>query len=191
MFEKQRLSDNNLSQYIGNKTKIPKLVPRVPCLLQKDYGDLNDCTLTSITAIIKFYNPTLNVQNIYDSVYSIAKMYGYTGSYGTPTITMGTIYNKVLKQFDLNKKAQCYIGKNVGYNFVKIQNEINSGRPILLNLWKDGRNYYKNHSVLIIGYIADGNRKFLAVYDNWNPGISYIDYTKLCVVSNIFTLRDI
>jgi hypothetical protein len=69
----------------------------VPCLLQKDYGDLNDCTLTSITAIIKFYNPTLNVQNIYDSVYSIAKMYGYTGSYGTPTITMGTIYNKVLK----------------------------------------------------------------------------------------------
>lgn len=190
MFEKQRLSDKNLDQYVGFKTGYPKLVSKIPCLLQNDYGKDNDCTLTSITAIVKYYNPTKDVELIYNRVEAIAKTRGYTGWYGTPNLTITSIYNKALSDFNLNKKAQGFYGKGIGYSFNKIQNEVNQNHPILLNLWKDGRNYYKNHSVLIVGYLIAGDKKFLAIYDNWDYGVSYIDYDKLSIVSSIQILKD-
>lgn len=61
---------------------------------------------------------------------------------------------------------------------------------MLLNLWNDGRNYYKNHSVLIIGYkITENNDFILTIYDNWYKHNSYIDYNKLSIISSIITIN--
>lgn len=192
MFEKQRLSNQNLDEYAGFYiSKKLKTISQVPCLLQNDYGEENDCTLTSLTAIVKYYQPAQEIATIYTTIESTAQVYGfYRGSYGTCGLLIGLVYNKVLKKFKINKKAQGHLLKDIGYNFAQIQNEINQNHPVLLNLWKDGREYYKNHSVLVIGYIADKDRKFLAIYDNWNDSISYIDYDKLSVISSIHTLQD-
>ena len=58
-------------------------------------------------------------------------------------------------------------------------------------MYSDGRNYYSNHSVLIVGYREyplNNSKKairFLIVQDNWNKNVSFIDYDKLSIVSSI------
>ena len=52
-------------------------------LLQSDYGEANDCTLTSITTVIHSWLPSLDVNMIYNQVENIAKQYGYSGVKGT------------------------------------------------------------------------------------------------------------
>lgn len=188
MFEKQRLSSLNVSDYLGYKVYNLKIIPQVPCLLQNDYGKDNDCTLTSITTVLKYYKRTIDIQDIYNTVETIAKVYGYTGFYGTPNISIKAIYNKLLNKFNIPKKVKEYLFKNIGFTFEKIQNEIDKDNLVLLNLWKDGRNYYKNHTVLIVGYLQIEDKKLLAVYDNWNYGISYIDYNLLSKISSIHIL---
>ena len=50
----------------------------------------------------------------------------------------------------------------------------------------DGRNYYINHSVIIVGYMEyTSNCKMLIVYDNWDESVSYIDFNKLSKISCI------
>ena len=62
-------------------------------------------------------------------------------------------------------------------------------RPIILSMKNDGRNYYVNHTVTVMGYIMVrvGNRTvpILQVLDNWTKLISYIDYNKLSAISSI------
>ena len=66
---------------------------------------------------------------------------------------------------------------------------INVIKPLLitmvLSLWNDGRNYYKNHSVIIVGFNEFKTKKILTVYDNWHETLSYIDYDKLSIISCI------
>lgn len=53
-------------------------------LLQKDYGDDLDCTLTSITECIMYYSKNLTDAKIYPVVEKIAKKYFYNGKqFGT------------------------------------------------------------------------------------------------------------
>ena len=50
------------------------------CLDQDHYGEDNDCTLTSLTAVIDFYLAhTKSVPEVYATVEKIARKYGYTG----------------------------------------------------------------------------------------------------------------
>lgn len=60
---------------------------------------------------------------------------------------------------------------------------------MILSVLNDGRNYYKNHSVTIIGYniVKTQNRKLnmILIYDNWSTEISYVDYNKLNIISSI------
>jgi len=57
--------------------------------------------------------------------------------------------------------------------------------PLVLNLWKDGRGYYKDHSVVIIGAEEYEKARFLLVLDNWHETVSLIDFDKLCIISSI------
>jgi hypothetical protein len=84
--------------------------------------------------------------------------------------------------------------KNVGYKFEKIMNLIDNKVPVIISVNNDGRNYYRNHSMTIIGYtiyritLVDGqtiNRRFLKVYDNWRSTFGYIDYEVLSSISSI------
>ena len=44
----------------------------------------------------------------------------------------------------------------------------------------DGRNYYQNHTVTVIGYMESGVKvKMLIIFDNWHETISYVDYNKM------------
>ena len=51
--------------------------------------------------------------------------------------------------------------------------------------WRDGRGYYKDHSVTIIGAEEYEQGRFLLVLDNWHETVSLIDYDKLWIISSI------
>lgn len=185
MFESQRLSNSNIAQYLGTSKYYPYILSYVPCLLQNDYDLANDCTLTSITTIIKHLLPSESIQFIYNKVEQIARRKGYVGWYGTPSLMIAPVLKQSLRSFQLNKKVKTLFFKDIGFTFEDIQNEINNHNLVMINLWKDGRNYYKNHTVLAIGYIVKDNHKMLAIYDNWALGISYLDYDKLSKITSI------
>lgn len=191
MFEKQRLYDSNIEKYAKwpGLTKL-KTVPGIQSLLQNDYGEANDCTLTSITCVIKWMRPSLNVNDIYNKVEQTAKKYGYKGNRGTPSLVIKSLYQNIINAFNLKKKVHSRYLKDIGYGFNYIKKEIDEFQPVILNLWKDGRDFYKNHTVLIIGYLEIAEKRFLAIYDNWYYGISYIDYDKLSLISSIDFLEN-
>ena len=60
-------------------------------------------------------------------------------------------------------------------------------------MWNDGRDIYKNHSVVVAGYqcykIDGKDVRLLAIYDNWAKEIRYIDYKKLSIISSIHYLN--
>lgn len=186
------INDNNLQAYIlkeyGDTSHLAvkkNYIQGIKPLLQNDYGEDQDCSLTSITTVVSYYKPQLQIQFIYDQVEKIAKKFLYKGNRGTPTITMNVIFNKVLQLFQINLKSHNGYIKNLGYNYVGIKNLINKNRPTLLSLSKDGRNFYANHTVLVIGYYEIDKAKMIAIYDNWYKQISYIDYNKLAIISGI------
>lgn len=191
MYEKQRLSDLNIKAYAQTDERgIKYKIPGVPQLLQNDYGEACDCTLTSITAIIKFLRPQYDVQEIYNWVEKIAKAYGYRGNYGTHNLVIRTVYKKSLQGFGINEyKPFSYYLKGLCYDYNLIKHEIDNNRPVLLNLWKDGRDFYKNHSVLIVGYYYfNDSKRYLMIQDNWYRTVSYIDYDLLSTISSVQTL---
>lgn len=148
------------------------------CLLQKNYGEDYDCTLTSLAAIFG--------EEHYDLIEAIAKKHGYVGkNCGTNPFKVKAIMQGVMD--DIGIKGKCYsrYGKGVAFNWYTIGILLERGHHVVLNIYKDGRGYYKNHSVLIVGIAFLGKHKLLAVYDNWNEGISYVDYDKLCFVASI------
>lgn len=190
MFEGQRIYKNNIQQYINHEPFIlNKIIPFVPILLQNDYGEASDCTLVSLTSLIKFLLPNLIVQDIYKNVEKIAKSYGYNGAtYGTPNLVIKSIINKTFQFYNIPQKAKSYYLKNIGFDYEDIKFKIDSNRPVILNLWKDGRNYYKNHTVLITGYCYTEHYKLLIIHDNWFNTVSYLDYNKLSNICSIQTI---
>lgn len=190
-----RINENNIEWYLkttyGNAPilKRQKKLDGFPFLLQKDYGDLNDCTLTSITAIVSFLSLGKNsIQEIYNYVEKIAKKNLYKGSRGTPYLTMRKIFHESLARFKL-PKANIKFVKGVGYNYSTITAELHKNNPVILSVTNDGRDYYKNHSITVIGYeiyqVGNKEVKMLLVADNWYSTIGYIDFDKIKKVSNI------
>lgn len=166
-----------------------KLITNIEPLLQDDYGGVNDCTLTSITTIMKMFYPSLEVNNIYAIVENIALKYFYNSEKGTNPLLINIICNKVLKYFKISKQSHSRIIKNIGFNFNFIKQQIDINNPIILNMYNDGNNKYINHSVIIIGYIYSNSQKDLLIYDNWEKNINVIDYNKLSIISSINYLK--
>ena len=51
-------------------------IAKYPKLLQNDYGDANDCTITSITSVICYLtNNKYSVNKVYDDVVAVATKY--------------------------------------------------------------------------------------------------------------------
>lgn len=189
------ITQYNLKQYLAEtyggtpvlqqQRKIENFFP----LLQKDYGEAQDCTLTSITSIVYFLSKNkLSIQEIYNQVEKIAKKYLYKGTRGTPFLTMRKIFHEALKLYEM-PQAYMGIGKDLGYNFATIRNQINKNNPIMLSMLTDGRDYYNNHSVTVFGYeiykVKNKQIKMLCVYDNWITNIRYVDYNKMSAISTI------
>ena len=156
-------------------------------LLQKDYGLSNDCSLTALTTIIA---GSLNKepQKVYDVVEKYAKQYGFKGK-GTLPVFIKCIFDKTLKEFGVNVKTKSGYLKCIGYDFDMMRNLIDENVPMVLSINKDGRNYYNNHSITVIGYLIyqvdDALEPMLLVYDNWNTVPCVVDYKALSMISSI------
>ena len=191
MFEGKRLCSSNIKQYINTTDPLKLIVIEdISPLLQKNYQGENNCIITSITCIIKWYKKKIKTDIIYKTVEQIAKQYGYYPDEGVFPIAVPRIYKRTIKIYNLNKKIKTKHFKNFGFTFKDIQNSINNNHPVLMSVKKDGRNYYIDHSVLVIGYIDNLKQHILVVYDNWNSDFSYIDYDKLSLMSSVSFLYD-
>ena len=160
VFPNKRISSLNIQDYIAEMypelfwgTCYEVVLNDIPALLQKDYGEANDCTLTSLTAIGVFLKKNQKTANeIYKVVEHFAKHYGYTGTAGTNPFVIKRIFDSVLTVLSVYKDTKVRYLKNIGYNFSLIKKTLDAGNPLILSMHSDGRQYYQNHSVLIIGY---------------------------------------
>ena len=201
IFPNKRISSLNIQDYIAEMypelfwdTCCEVVLNDIPALLQKDYGEANDCTLTSLTAIGVFLKKNQKTANeIYKVVEHFAKHYGYTGTAGTNPFVIKRIFDSVLTVLSVYKDTKVRYLKNIGYKFSLIKKTLDAGTPLILSMHSDGRQYYQNHSVLIIGYkeykLSNINtqkiKRFLMVQDNWTKEVSFIDYDKLSIISSI------
>ena len=147
-------------------------------LLQKNYGKRFDCTLTSLACIFG--------EEYYATIERIAEKYGYDGDKnGTNPLVVRCITQELAKRIKVKGKAKSAYGKSIGWTWGMVKRLIAKNTPVVLNLWDDGRKYYHDHTVTIVGVEEYQNGKFLIVLDNWNESVSLIDYNKLCVISSI------
>lgn len=175
----RRLYYGNLTReysVLGRRTA--RKILRLEALLQDDYGERLDCTLTSMACIFG--------EEFYPEIEQIAKKYGYNGEKrGTNPLVVQRIMQVFMKAHKLKGRPYSAYGKGVGWSYATIKRLINGGTPVILNLWADGRSYYKDHSVTVVGFEEYEKGRFLLVYDNWFRGVSMIDYKKLSVISSI------
>ena len=195
-YKKIRLKSTNINGYLtddNSQTSISLTkqltLPKFKALLQKDYGGDGDCTLTSITACIWYELPEVDVQKIYDEVEKTAKIFFYNSKLGTMPIFVKNIYDIVRKKFGLSSNTTAKYIKGVGFKYEDIVNVLDTGKPVIINIFRDGRNYYNDHTITIIGYaeydVKGTKRHLLKVYDNWATIISYVDYDLLCLLTCI------
>lgn len=173
----KRLDKNTLAKEYGQE-KLTEFTYGGRYLLQEDYGEDYDCTLTSLAAIFG--------EEHYELIESYAEGYGYDGKKrGTSPFQVEAIMQRVLDTLGMKYAAKSGYVKGIGFTWRSVDRLLRSGHKLVLNIHRDGRDYYKNHSVLIVGTAQYGAHRLLAVYDNWNAGVSYVDYDKLCRIASI------
>ena len=185
-----RLTDRNIDRYLNQEYGAadgPKATKRLgsQALRQIDYGEDNDCTLTAITEAIRYYIPAAPPQEIYNVVVKWGKRFGYNSRRGTSCVMINSIYDNSLYELKAKKKVRGYNIKGLNYRYEDIVISINKGNPVVLNIYKDGRDLYNNHSILVIGYLTVGKAKMLIVHDNWYTNDAFVDYTKLSRLASV------
>lgn len=154
-----------------------KLIP-LEGLLQDDYGKRLDCTLTSLACIFG--------KKYYGDIEGIALKYGYNGDKrGTNPLVVKAIMREFARLRGIPGKARSAYGKGIGWTWRMVKAILSRGIPLVLNLWEDGRGYYHDHSVTVIGAEEYERARFLLVLDNWHQTVSLIDYDKLWVISSV------
>lgn len=174
---KTRLSNGNLHTYVKDvfsqqiRLTSAKTL-KIKAFLQKNYGKLGDCTLTSILTVVKYYKPDLDENEVYNYIEKIAEKYLYNGDvYGTIPFFNKAIVKEVFKHFGIEKTVTTKYIKGIGFNENIIINILNQNMPVIISLTKDGRKYYENHTITIIGYHnykdeKNNNKIMFTVYDN-------------------------
>lgn len=201
-FDRKRLDSSNISQYLeeiypgSRKRAIKSKTLDMTFYIQDDYGLAGDCTITSLMTCLSYYlNYEKSDEEVYNVVEKYAKKFGCYKGNGTNPLAIKRIFDAAAKELKVSiyPTSSGYL-KNVGYNFNKIMNLIDNKIPVVISINNDGRNYYRNHSMTIIGYTnyritqKTGkivNRRFLKVYDNWRSTFGYIDYEVLSSISSI------
>lgn len=156
-----------------------KLLTPYKALLQRDYGLRQDCTLTCMACIFG--------EGHYGALERIAIRHGYNGeTHGTWPWTVRAIMAEFLRTWGISGQPRAAYGKGVGWRWSTVKGIIaQRSAPVILNLWRDGRGYYADHSVTVIGVEEYERARFLVVYDCWSEGLSLVDYDKLSIISSI------
>jgi hypothetical protein len=149
-----------------------------PGLDMDDFGDDNDCTLVSITAMSYYCHNNgyddipSSTTKIYNDVLDVAEDHGYTPEGGTNPTVIDNIIEDVFDEwgYDINA-SNVYI-----WSFSTFTNEIDRNRPVIFNI---ATGYYSNHSVSIFGYKEYDVADFLMVKDNWSTSTRYIHYQEM------------
>ncbi|MGF0095354.1 C39 family peptidase [Peptoniphilus sp. SGI.035] len=177
----------NLKEYIEkNYPKAALLELReieMQNFLQRDFEERsNNCTITSLTRIIKYYFKDLDKFEIYAEIFEIAKKNGYFKNIGTLPFFISHIANTYFRKNKMKLKSR---GIYIGNFYSHVKNQIDNLNPVLMNL---GSGYYKRHSLVIFGYSIYKFKKIkikiLHVYDGWHKTPSYIDYSDLKGLKN-------
>lgn len=163
-----------------------KILKDYPFLLQSDYGEALDCTLTSITGVIKYqfkYAPAPD--NIYEIVEHIAKRNFYNGKkWGTPNICISNIIRdsiKVISGSAFTTRSGFF--KGIGFTFYTFKSCIDNNVPVIITTKNIKNTKYKNHAVIVIGY--DEEDELLFISDNWEKKDKVINYSDISFFSSI------
>lgn len=175
-----RLSDRNIKELYPNVGNLLHTIRRgnLRALLQNDYTGDNDCTVTAIACALSIP---------YNKVLPVATKYGFTYKKGTNPFKVHNIMQEIISNGYVTKSAY---GKGLGCTLKKLETILKT-TPIVLNLWNDGRNYYKNHSVVIVGVDVYAHGVFLRIYDGWHLETSLIDYKKLSAIMSIHWVEEV
>lgn len=197
-FNSIRISESNLVEYLHEKYpkatnfvfSAPVRLTQVPQLLQRNYGKALDCTLTSMTAVLMSLLPNKGDNEVYDVVEEIATKYFYDGDKkGTNPIFIRSILRDAAKHFGLKQKAHAKYLNGICFGYNTIKKMIGKNIPIIINIFKDGRKYYDDHSITITGYrevkVDNKTRRFLIVQDNWAKEYSYLDFDLLGMIASL------
>ena len=152
-------------------------------------GNSNNCTLASITRIMKYYSdrgyPQIpsDIIEIYKKVREIGIEHGYDPK------KVGLLRDLfVYTPWDIDNivrdtwKAFGYFngGSNNSYlgKLGTIESNIDNSCPLLLNITYGD---YKGHTVSVIGYKVfskecEKNITFVQIYDGWSDAVRYIDW---------------
>lgn len=155
-------------------------------LLQNDYGEEMDCSLTSITACTVYLLHRSDDNHIYSITESVAHLWGYSGTrHGTFSITIKPIWEQVLEACGKPGKVAAKYFKGIGYNLGMIQEQLGKGNPVILNVSNINNTSYKNHTITIVGF--EGEKLF--IYDNWSRVLRQIYYKDISFGSSINYMR--
>lgn len=160
-------------------------------LRQGDYHDKLNCSITSMTACLNFYTKGEHkVEDIYRYVKIVARFFLYLPSiWGTFSFAVMPVFAIAKYHYKVKVKGGCRYFKHLGYGTGRIISHINAGRPVMLNMFRDGRKCYHNHTVTIIGYkilFSQNEQKvFLLLNDNWTKEERILDFKKISVISSI------
>ena len=183
----ERLRGANLFDYLateyGNGSHLicRNVVSKVLPVIQAEWGGANDCSLCSAMAIGAFHEGyTRSFDELYNDIVKVADKYFYSpNKFGTIPIFINNIIDKVF-----NVKSEKKYLKGIGFSWKTIKNNIDNGVPMILSVYNDGRNYYMNHSVVLVGYMEYSHgAQMLVVFDNWSKETSFIDYKKMSRIS--------
>ena len=176
---KKRLDYITLQHEYPNRGKqLSRQVIHLQPLLQRNYGEELDCTITSMACIFG--------EKYYGQIEAIARRYGYDGEKrGTNPLTVRRIMADFLRAHHMTGTARSEYGKGIGWRWATVKRLIARQTPVIMNLWNDGRGYYRDHTVTVIGVEEYRKDRFLLVLDNWNESVSLIDYKKLSIISSI------
>ena len=203
IYDCRRLDNLNIRNYILSKNlgydkiELQKFnLINIRSFLQKDFGEVSDCTLVSIlTCLYYWLNKTRTSEEIYCEVEKNARKYLYNGKdYGTIPFFIKNIYQECATNFQLDFKTQSHYIKGLGFTKDFLKAILDYKTPIVMSFLNDGRDFYLSHSVTIVGYkdfLVKGDKlpnkieTVFCVYDNWNSTLSYIDFDVLSSISCI------
>ncbi len=155
--------------------------------------DQNNCTLASITRIMKYYSDQglqeipSDINELYGIVREIGVKHGYNPAKSgllrdlfiyTP-FEIKTMVRDTWERFGYLRSKS----KNIYFKKLKaIINSVDDMNPVLLNI---AGGDYKGHTVTVTGYRVFGNsreqrddRTFVQIYDGWSEDMRYIDWRR-------------
>lgn len=209
-YDNKALTDENITNYLlSNELNFDEIALKnlkelkIEPFLQNDFGEKNDCTLVSIMTCVHYFYPGIATpEELYETISNIYKRNypQFQKIDGTIPFFIKSVYNEVFKYYKLHFYIpRSRYGNGIGFNFKTIRNQLDQNTPVILSFWKDGRDFYFNHTVVVIGYAEfelyrthpvsllpqSKTRNMLIIYDNWSKQIRYLDPKELNIISNI------